>query len=416
MFKVTFFRRFIFFILCSMCFFFIIEAQKKNFEYSYYGFVRGDLYYNSRSNVEVVDGLFYLFPKDISVDADGKDLNATSNGSFYTFTTRLGLDIKGPDVGAAKTSAKIESDFGGTTNLNFVLRLRQAWVKFDWQKGSSILLGQTWHPLFGEVVPNVLNLSTGCPFQPFNRSPLINYQYRQGGWKLNASAIYQLVYLSSGPAGRSEEYLKNGVLPELYAGIDYRGKDFMAGAGVDMMSIKPRLQSTVNPGRTYRVNERITTVSYDLHAEYAYQKFKVAGKTLLDSNQGHNTMIGGYGISKIDPRTGKQDYTAFRNSTSWLNLTYGAKYQGGLFAGYTKNLGTTDNLLSTTQLYGMGMDMDQYMQLSLFLRYNLAHWNLGLEYALSTAWYGDISLTDGKVGNTHDVSNHRVECVFMYTF
>lgn len=394
-----------------------MKAQKNNFEYSFYGFVRGDLYYNSRSNMEVVDGLFYLYPKDKLMDADGKDLNATSNGSFYTFTTRLGMDVKGPDVGTARTTAKIESDFGGTTNLNFVLRLRQAWVKLDWQQGSSLLLGQTWHPLFGEVMPNVLNLSTGCPFQPFNRSPLINYQYRQGGLKLTASAIYQLVYVSSGPVGRSEEYLKNGVLPELYAGFDYRKENFMMGAGVDMISIKPRLRSTAG-NQTYLVNERITTFSYDLHLEYAYRKFQFAGKTLLDSNQGHNTMIGGYGISKIDARTGKQDYTAFRNSTSWINFTYGAKYQGGLFAGYSKNLGTTDNLVYTdaAHLYGMGMDMDQFTQLSLFLRYNLPHWNIGLEYSLSTAWYGDISPSNGKVGNTHDVSNHRIEGVFMYTF
>lgn len=413
--KVTFFRRIVFFGLCSLCIFCSVDAQKKNFDYSYYGFVRGDLYYNSRNNMEVVDGLFYLYPKDRLTDPDGKDVNAKSNGSFYTFTTRLGLDIKGPDVGSAKTSAKIESDFGGTTNINFVLRLRQAYVKFDWQQGSSVLLGQTWHPMFGEILPDVLNLSTGCPFQPFNRSPLIKYQYRQGAWKIHASAIYQLVYVSSGPAGRSEEYLKNGVLPEFYAGFDYRKNGFMAGAGVDMISIRPRTQSTVN-GQLFRVNERITTVSYDLHGEYAYRKFKFAGKTLLDSNQGHNTMIGGYGISKIDPRTGKQDYTAFRNSTSWINFSYGKTYQACLFAGYTKNLGTSDKLVNAQQLYGMGMDMDQYAQLSFFLRYNLPHWNIGLEYALSTAWYGDISLTNGKVGNTHDISNHRIEGTFMYLF
>jgi len=415
MLKTNVFRRIYPFILGGLSLFGSIDAQKSAFDYRFYGFVRGDLYYNSRSNMEVVDGLFYLYPRDIRLDSNGNDLNAMPNGGFYTFTTRLGMDIKGPDVGAVKTSARIESDFGGTTNINFMLRLRQAWVKFDWQKGSTVLLGQTWHPLFGEVVPNVLNLSTGCPFQPFNRSPLINYQFKQGAWKLNVSAIYQLVYMSSGPVGRSEEYLKNGVLPELYTGIDYRKNGFVVGGGIDMMSIKPRIQSVSSHG-IYRVNERLTTLSYDLHAEYKSQKFQMAGKMLLNSNQGHNTMIGGYGISKIDTRTGKQDYTAFRNSTSWVNFVYGEKYQSGLFVGYTKNLGTSDKLLNSSDLYGMGMDMEQFAQCSIFLRYNLPHWNIGIEYALSTAWYGDIDLSNGKVGNTHDVSNHRVECVFMYNF
>ena len=52
-------------------------AQKKNFSYKFYGQVRGDLFYNSRANSEIVDGLFHLYPKDISPDADGNDLNAT---------------------------------------------------------------------------------------------------------------------------------------------------------------------------------------------------------------------------------------------------------------------------------------------------------------------------------------------------
>ncbi|MDR1525450.1 MAG: hypothetical protein LBS79_09415, partial [Tannerella sp.] len=236
----------IFISVCCTVIFCSINAQKSAFDYGFYGFVRGDLYYNSRSNTEVVDGLFYLYPKDVFPDAAGKDLNERSNGSFYTFTTRLGLNIKGPDIGSAKTSANIESDFGGTTDINFMLRLRRAYVKLDWEQGSSLLLGQTWHPLFGDVMPDVLNLATGAPFQPFNRSPLIKYQYRKHALTYTASAIYQLIYTSAGPAGKSEKYLKDGVLPEFYAGADYRNGGFLAGAGVDMISLKPRLESVYN--------------------------------------------------------------------------------------------------------------------------------------------------------------------------
>jgi hypothetical protein len=391
------------------------NAQKKNFDYGFYGFVRGDLYYNSRSNVEAVDGLFYLYPTDKRYDADGKDLNATSNGSFYTFTTRLGLDIKGPDIGTATTSAKIESDFGGTSNINFMLRLRQAYIKFDWQGGSSLTLGQGWHPLFGEVAPTVLNLSTGSPFQPFNRSPQIKYQYKKNRLIFTTSALYQLFYTSDGPDGKSEKYQKNGVLPEIYLGADYEKGNFLVGAGIDMISLKPRLQS-VQDNNIYRVNERVTSFSYDLHAKYTCRKLHLSGKTLLVSNQTHNIMIGGFGVAKTDNRTGKQEYTPFRHSTSWLNAVYGTKYQGGVFAGYTKNLGTSKSLISTDKLYGSGLDMDQVVQLSAFFRYVLPHWNIGLEYTLATAWYGAIDLADGKSKNTHDVSNHRIESVFIYTF
>ena len=97
-------------LLVGMLALFSTTAQRKNFTYKFYGFVRGDLFYNSRANMAPIDGNFYLYPLDKSFDADGKDLNATPNGSFYTFTSRLGLDVTGPDIGKARSSAKIETD------------------------------------------------------------------------------------------------------------------------------------------------------------------------------------------------------------------------------------------------------------------------------------------------------------------
>ena len=76
-------------------------AQNKDFSYKFYGQVRTDLYYNSRANEETVDGLFYMYPKDKIYDTDGKDLNATANGSFsikidfITFCTLLQSHIFG---------------------------------------------------------------------------------------------------------------------------------------------------------------------------------------------------------------------------------------------------------------------------------------------------------------------------------
>ena len=40
----------------------LMMAQKKNFDYKFYGQVRTDLFYNSRANSETVDGLFYMRP------------------------------------------------------------------------------------------------------------------------------------------------------------------------------------------------------------------------------------------------------------------------------------------------------------------------------------------------------------------
>jgi hypothetical protein len=392
-----------------------LSAQREKFEYQFYGFVRGEVYANSRQNTETVDGLFYLLPNDRLLDANGKDLNGTPSSSFYTLTTRLGLNIKGPDVGSAKASAKIETDFGGNSGINYLLRVRQAYVKLDWESGSSVLLGQTWHPFFGEVSPQVLNLSTGAPFQPFNRSPMLQYQYGHHGFKLQASAVYQLMYLSTGPFGKTEDYLKNSVLPELCFGADYSHGGFLGGAGVELLSLKPRMQSVVD-GNIYRVNERVTSLSYEAHAKYKQGLLYLAAKTLLTSNMNHTALVGGYGVSEIDAITGEQQYSPFRHSTTWVNAVYGNRWQGGFYGGYTKNLGSDKALLRTDKIYGLGMNLDQLLSASAQFSYNLPHWKMGIEYQAATGWYGTTSLADGKVNNTHSVTNHRIVALFTYFF
>ena len=143
-----------------------VMAQKEGFGYKFYGQVRTDLFYNSRSNSETVDGLFYMYPKDVAPDADGKDLNAKPDGNFYTLYTRLGVDVTGPTLGKAKTSAKVEVDFRGSGTTYSLFRIRHVYFNLDWGK-SALLVGQTWHPLYGDVAPEILNLNMGAPYQPF---------------------------------------------------------------------------------------------------------------------------------------------------------------------------------------------------------------------------------------------------------
>lgn len=400
---------FIFMGLCLMAGGF---AQKKNFSYKFYGQVRGDLFYNSRANQEIVDGLFHLYPKDILPDAEGNDLNARAEGSFYLLYTRLGIDVTGPKIGSAISSAKLEMDFRGAGNNFAMIRVRHAYVNLDWDK-SAVLIGQTWHPFFGDVFPDMLNLSTGGPFQPFSRAPLIRYRYTHGNWQLSAAAIWQLQFLSAGPNGKSEEYIKNSCIPEWYAGIDYKSGSWTWGAGLEVLSLVPRTQSVVGES-TYKVNERVTSLSGEAHFKYKNKDWMVSGKTLLASNLTQTCMLGGYGVTAVDARTGEQEYTPYRHSSTWLNVVYGKKWQPGLFVGYLKNLGTGEAITGKT--YGVGLDVDQLFTVNAQMSYNLPHWKIGIEYSPSTAWYGETNLADGRVENTHTVTNHRVLGVVMFIF
>ncbi len=79
-------------LLVGMLALFSTTAQRKNFTYKFYGFVRGDLFYNSRANMAPIDGNFYLYPLDKSFDADGKDLNAEWQFLYVHFPLGLGRD------------------------------------------------------------------------------------------------------------------------------------------------------------------------------------------------------------------------------------------------------------------------------------------------------------------------------------
>ena len=388
-------------------------AQKKNLSYSFYGQVRGDLYVDSRASQEIVDGLFFLYPKDHAYDADGHDLNASPTGSFYLLYSRLGLDVQGPTIGQAKSSLKLEVDFRGYGSNWALLRIRHAYANLDWGK-SAVLIGQTWHPLFGEVTPQMLNLSTGAPFQPFNRSPQVRYRYQNRGWQLTATALWQLQYLSTGPNGKSEEYIKNSCIPEFYFGLDRKGNGWQVGAGVDVLSIVPRTQNVLEE-KSYKVSERVTGVSGELHAKYQDKDWFIAAKTLYATNLAHTCMLGGYGVTAIDPRTGEQDYAPYHHATAWLNVVYGKKWKPGFFVGYLKNLGANTPIVGAT--YGTGLDVDQLFTTNWQLSYNLPHWRLGVEYTPSIAWFGTVDKADGgRIRSDHHVTNHRAVVTMSYQF
>ncbi|MDD4589245.1 MAG: hypothetical protein PHG06_02280 [Parabacteroides sp.] len=392
----------------------LLQAQKKDFSYSFYGFIRNDMFYNSRANNAAVEGTFYLYPMDKKLDSNGEDLNAQSNTGFYSFTTRLGINIKGPMIGSAQTSGKIETDFGGFSSSCTLLRIRQAYFKLDWQN-SSLTIGQTWHPLAGSVTPSLLCISQGAPFQPFNREPQFRYQYNLKGIELTAAALWQLQYISNGPNGKSLDYMKNNCLPEFYVGADILSiKDWRLGAGVHTISLKPRLASEWE-GKTYKVNEHIRAFSYEAHLKYSHKDFTFAAKSLLASCLDYTSMLSGYGISSINKQNGKQKYVPFRHSTSWIDLTYGSKWKSGLFLGFTKNLGTNHSLASSTT-YGNSLNIDKLCMCVFSFSYNLPHWSTGIEFTPTKVWYGENNLENGKVINTHAVTNQRIALTALYIF
>ena len=400
------------FLLLSYQFVFSAEPATT---YKLYGFVRSELYYNSRQNVEALDGLFNILPKpkdEYILNGEVSDKNNVSNSEMLSVATRLGIDFNSSPILGAKTSAKIECDFAGISSSYYLIRLRQAYLKLNWEK-TELLVGQTWHPMFSNMQPITPALSVGTPFQPFNRSPQIRLKYNLN---TNLSALvalsYQMQYLTQGPSGASAVYMKNGLLPGLHLGLDYKSKNILAGVGVD--------------GKSLKINhERFNSGAAVAYIGYTNKKFQVRAKTILGQNLSEYLMIGGYGVSGTNAATGEVTYTNINTSTSWLSLAYGNKIQVGIYGGFSQNLGTNKDLVATTTgkftAYGYGYYqdsqslLDQLYRVAPHITYNLSNFKLGFEYELTTAKYGTI-LNSGKVSNEYKISNHRAVTSISYLF
>ena len=393
------------------------DAQKK-FDFKFYGFVRNYACFDTRESMTSNSEQFYYMPKDEKFDANGEDINGQPNIMLLSITTRLGLNVTGPEFLGAKTSAKIEADFAGFGTSNTVLRIRQAYAKMDWEE-NSVLLGQAWHPMMGDMMPDVFSLETGAPFTPFSRTPQLRYDYKKSGLTLTASALYQFQYTSYGPDGASFNYARNAIVPELYFQAMYKNKGFQVGAGVDLLTLKPRQEYTYN-GKTYKSNENnVVGITPTVFASYKSGNWGVKGRLTYAQNAAHLSMISGYGVTGINAENGAQEYGTINSAGGWVDATYKLPLKKGdltfcCFAGYTKNLGCETDIVGPTYMRGE-KNMDYMWRVAPSVLYTHNAMQIGVEYNPTTVGYGT---PDGeyKMHDTHTVTNHRICAMMKYNF
>ena len=417
-----------------------LAAQETKPKVSLYGFIRNYYAFDTRESLAGTEDLFYYLPKDENKKSD-VDLNEQGSFRFAAITSRVGLNVTGYEYNGLKFGAKIETDFynglSGATGTA-VLRLRQAYVtvgKNDWL----VTAGQAWHPMAADM-PDVFSLNTGAPFGPFSRTPQVKLDYKfNDALSLTGSAIWQMQYVSAGPSGASANYIKDACTPEIYLGLNYKKDNLLLRAGVNMLSIKPR----VNNG-SVKVDDRITTLTPFFFGQYKSGLFSIKLKTVFAEAGEHVNLNGGYGISGVKSDGVSYEYTPTRNSSTWASFMYGKKTQWILFAGYVKNFGTKDDLYTgdgfgitdagghtypkASTLYfskNSFSNMNQMYRLTPTVIHNIGKFAIGLEYELTSVQYGDYK-TVGDVkfiganglaeDNLHWITNHRIQALVKFTF
>jgi hypothetical protein len=373
------------------------------------GFMKSDFIYDSRQTISIREGHFLLYPANEVLDPNSNDINDKANFNSLSIQTRLNAKIAGPEALGAKTSGTIEGEFFGTTDADVNgFRLRHAFITLSWS-ATTLLVGQTWHPMFiTDVFPQVVSFNTGVPFQPFSRNPQIRLTHTVGDMNLILALCSQRDFTSNGPSGFSSSYLRNSVIPNAHFQVQYKSESIVSGAGIDLKTLTPRLETT----KKYSTDQKVSSSSV-----LGYLKIKSGNLAWLIEGVygGNNTdlmQLGGYGVKSIDAVTGKEEYEPLKSFSLWSDISLGTDIQPGIFIGYSKNLGSENELIGT--LYTRVSNIDIIYRVSPRVVFNLGKLRIAAELELTTASYGTVDKF-AKVNNTKNITNVR-GLAAMYLF
>lgn len=425
-----------------------VKAQENKeppkFGISFSGFVKTDIFYDTRQTVSIREGHFLLYPDNIFPDSNLKDINDKSSLNILSIQSRLRGAISGPDALGAKTSGVLEADFFGNagSGLDDVngFRLRHAFVKLNW-KSTELLVGQYWHPMFiAESFPGVASFNTGAPFQPFSRNPQIRIAKSLGGLKLIGCLFSQRDFTSTGPeytksatniyfstAVPSSKYLRNSSIPNVHFQMQFipKSTEHLFGVGVDYKILLPELY-TVDYTKTkvFESSEKIGGVSAIAFAKFKFKPMTIKIEGVYAQNAHDLAMIGGYAVQQVtDSLTGAKSFTNLNTGSLWFDLnTHGKKFQFGFFAGYTKNLGIEDNIkldryYKKETFYARGSNIDNVYRFAPRVVFLSGKFEIDFELEHTVATYGKANGdSEGRVTNGKVVPNTRGLLAVIYKF
>jgi hypothetical protein len=404
------------------------DTDKSNFGISWSGFVKNDFFLDTRQTVSVREGHFLLYPSNVFLDNNKEDINAQGSINFLSIQSRLTGKITGPDALGAKTSGMIEGAFFGHTNSDINgFRLRHAFVKLDWSS-TQLLFGQYWHMMFvPECFPGTISFNTGVPFQYFTRNPQIRITQKLGDKiKLSVAAATQRDFAS--PGGYTK--LSNTMTPDIQGQLQFNSNDkIIIGITGGYKKMLPRLVTE----QGYKAQNGLGGFTSNAFVKIKTEPvtFKLQG--IFAQNAFDGLMIGGYAIKEItDVTKDYREYTPINTLSIWTDIhSNGTKLQTGIFAGFSKNMGSFDEINdvifnSANFLYAeylRGYNIDYVYRVSPRIIYNAGKLRLAAEVEHTVAAYaenddnGDVQIDNhGKITESKEVANTRFLFSVYYFF
>ena len=376
-----------------------IKVKEDRHALNLYGFARSEMFVNSRENYEVKGGIISLYPKPIELDDYGFDKNDKVNAAFLAITSRVGLKYTYKRDEDLSMGAHIEGDFCGTSTYIDIFRLRHAYTFVNY-KNHSFLVGQSWHPYYDGIFPNVLTLNGGTPSGLLNRSPQVRYELAlMPEIKLTAAFVTEAV---------------KGIRPEAVIGLSGNANGWKYGVMGEYRCLNIDHTFTSEKGTTTRP-VFLHSFSGTAYTEYKKDKWLFNARVLGGQNLSHLIILGGYGLVNEDVDNLKAEYCNMNQLATYACASYGSKWKVNIFAGYIKNFGTDK---SCSAIYGTGTNVSDVIKTAASVEFNYKGLNVALECEYSNAayanWLENRLIEDYRVGNVKGVM--RVSYSFNYTW
>lgn len=445
-----------------------------------YGFVRTDIFYNSRQNLELRDGVLAVYPLPPSIGANGDDLRKQSQLGFTAIVTRLGVRFDGVKALGANASGMLEGDFfgvtnntsflpaGGTKNQTFIagtqnlLRLRHAYVKLDWSK-VSLLVGQYWNPNYiPKCAPGVANFNAGIPFNPFAFLPQARVEYNFAkGFTLTAMAFGYSVsgFSPSTPAvadsnqnagvGRTDANILSGIDAQKYSSIpsfalqlSYENEHWLVGIGAESNTLRPHTLDLFDPATQKwgvgtaqsRFNKTFTAFNGLAYLKYTSQP--VTAKVYANFGQSYTQYVGLGGFATYRSiKNGEFVYRPQNQLNLWTEIavTKHPMFQPVLFVGYDRNFGLANKInpddvqggLASVGFAGRAIGTGpnstyrDFVRIAPRLDILSGKLRFSIEYEWNHMVWGNPDLSTfqiAKVSKTTAVDNNRVLFIAVYNF
>lgn len=368
-----------------------VAPKEKVFVFT--GFIKYDLFADTRQVVNAREGLVSIYPESRDYDADGRDINRGLNVNMLSIHSRLGVSANGPIVFNAQTSGLVEADFYGNANSHFSdlngLRLFNAYIDFRWQ-ATELRVGQDWHPMsVREFFPNTVSFSAGAPFHPMSRNPQVRIRHTAGGFSITGAVLSQRDFTSTGPDGPGSHYLRHAGLPNIHLQLQY-GRDtaiLSGGAGIDHKRLIPARFTVNAAGERFKSNRSVSSVSLTGFMKVKTDRLALTAQGVYAQNGYDLLMLGGYAEKlTTDNFTGEKRYANLHVVSLWADAaTEMGGFQFGAFLGYTKNLGAGEAIGAT---YSRGENIGWIYRASPRISYTVGAVGVALEGEYTVAGYG----------------------------